>query len=51
MCGADGAVIFICVQKVNFFYGMLELCRKKGLARNLAAMAAEAPLEYADLTP
>lgn len=38
-------------QKVNHFYGMLELCRKKQLARNLAAMAAEAPHEYTDLAP
>lgn len=39
------------IQVVNHFYGMFELYRKKGLARNLAAMAAEAPDDYANLTP
>ena len=36
---------------VNHFYGMFELYRKKGLARSLAAMAAEAADDYANLTP
>ena len=38
-------------QVVNHFYGMFELYRKKGLARSLAAMAAEVPNDYTNLTP
>lgn len=34
-------------QKINHFVGMLEICRKKQLARNLAAMAAQFPDEFA----
>ncbi len=30
---------------------MLDICRKKPLARNLAAMAEAAPEEYGDLLP
>jgi hypothetical protein len=46
-----GSVVRACPQVVNHFYGMFELYRKKGLARSLAAMAAEAPDDYANLTP
>ena len=31
------------MQKINHFAGMLELCRKKTLARNISAMAAQFP--------
>ena len=31
------------LQKINHFAGMLELCRKKTLARNISAMAAQFP--------
>ena len=38
-------------QKVNHFHGMLEICRKKPLARNLTAMAEVEPEEYQDIAP
>ena len=34
------------LQKINHFHGMLEICRKTPLARNMAAMAAAAPEHY-----
>lgn len=37
----------LCIlQKINHFHGMLEICRKTPLARNMAAMAAAAPEHY-----
>eukprot|EP00877_Chromochloris_zofingiensis_P014368 jgi/Chrzof1/9185/Cz03g39030.t1 len=33
-------------QKINHFYGMLELCRKKAMAKHLAAMAMLQPQQY-----
>lgn len=33
-------------QKINHFTGMLEICRKKSLCKNLANMAKRAPEEY-----
>lgn len=35
------------MQKINHFAGMLEICRKRSMARNLANMAALLPKEYA----
>lgn len=34
------------LQKINHFYGMLELCRKKAMAKHLAAMAMLQPQQY-----
>ena len=34
------------MQKINHFAGMLELCRKKTLARNISAMAAQFPGQF-----
>lgn len=34
-------------QKINHFPGMLELCRKRSLARHLQRMQAQLPYEYA----
>jgi len=34
-------------QKINHFHGMLEICRKKSMARNLQRMAKARPGEYA----
>lgn len=35
-----------CHQKINHFHGMLEICRKKQMARNLQRMAKVFPDEY-----
>jgi hypothetical protein len=35
--------LLACMQKINHFSGMLELCRKKSMARHLSAMAARLP--------
>lgn len=35
------ALPVLCSQKINHFAGMLELCRKKTLARSISAMAAQ----------
>ena len=34
------------VQKINHFCGMLELCRKKNMARHMSQMAARLPKLY-----
>lgn len=34
------------LQKINHFTGMLEICRKKSLARNIGKMAKLYPDEY-----
>lgn len=36
----------MCVQKINHFVGMLELCRKRTLAQSISAMAAQFPAQY-----
>ena len=36
-----------CAQKINHFPGMLEICRKRSLARHLQRMHANLPSEYA----
>ena len=38
--------VCVCVQKINHFVGMLELCRKRTLAQSIAAMAAQFPAQY-----
>ena len=37
-------------QKINHFSGMLEICRKKSLCRNIAKMSKKSPKEY-DFVP
>jgi tubulin polyglutamylase TTLL6/13 len=36
----------VLLQRINHFYGMLELCRKKAMAVHVSAMAAVAPQHY-----
>ena len=38
------------LQKINHFTGMLEICRKKALARNLRRVAAKLPASF-DFAP
>lgn len=33
------------LQRINHFHGMLEICRKRSMAKNLAALAAALPAE------
>ncbi len=35
-----------CLQKINHFSGMLEICRKRAMARNLMKMARVFPQHY-----
>ena len=44
------SLLLVLLQRINHFYGMLELCRKKPMAANLSAMAAAAPQHY-DFAP
>ncbi|GAQ88954.1 Putative tubulin-tyrosine ligase [Klebsormidium nitens] len=44
--GADRLLRLEPYQKINHFFGMLEVCRKKALSRNFAAMKKLAPNEY-----
>ena len=39
-------LVHLAMQKINHFAGMLELCRKKTLARSISAMAARFPGVY-----
>lgn len=55
-CRASHMLYIVCthalyaLQKINHFNGMLEICRKKSMARNLAKMAKLFPGHY-DFVP
>lgn len=49
-CFRSALTMYLCLQKLNHFMGMMELCRKKSLARNMSTMATCFPRMY-NFTP